>query len=98
MSNIIVVAKLRVKEEFLDEVYQELVKLHKATHENDAGCIQYDLHQDNEDKQSFTFVETWESQELLAEHEKKEHFLACVGKIESMIESISIDKLRKLDI
>ncbi|WP_417325100.1 putative quinol monooxygenase [Halarcobacter sp.] len=98
MKNIIVVAKLKVKEEFLDEVYQELVKLHSNTHKFDDGCIQYDLHQDTEDKYSFTFVETWANQEALSNHEKKEHFISFVNALEDKLESLNIDKLKKLDI
>ncbi|WP_417332443.1 putative quinol monooxygenase [Halarcobacter sp.] len=98
MKNIIVVAKLKVKEEFLDEVYKELVKLHTNTHKLDEGCIQYDLHQDTEDKYSFTFVETWESQEALLKHEKKEHFISFVNALENKLENLTIDKLHKLDI
>ena len=44
MSKIVIVAKLRIKEEFRDEVYRELLSLQKNTNELDKGCIQYELH------------------------------------------------------
>ena len=56
MKNIVIVATIKVKEAFKEEVYNELLKLHKATHEFDEGCIQYDLHKDLSDDFSFTFV------------------------------------------
>ena len=98
MKNIIIVATIKVKAGFKDEVYSELLKLHKATHELDEGCIQYDLHKNLDDENSFTFVETWENAEFLAEHEKKEHFINFVSKVENKIDALTISKLEKLDI
>lgn len=98
MTKIVVVAKLKVKEEFLEKVYEQLVKLHTNTNKYDTGCIQYDLHQDLEDKYSFTFTETWENEEALSLHEKKEYFISCVDFMEDKLESFSIEKLKKLEL
>ncbi len=98
MKNIVIVANIKVKEGFKDEVYSELVKLYEATHKYDEGCIQYELHKDLSDKNSFTFVETWENPAFLALHEEKEHFKTFVVKIENKIENLTISKLEKLDI
>ncbi|WP_419764690.1 MAG: putative quinol monooxygenase [Arcobacter sp.] len=98
MKNIVIVARVKVKDEFKDEVYDELIKLHEATHKYDEGCIQYDLHKDLDDKNSFTFVETWENQEFLLAHEKKEHFINFVSKIENKIDSLKIKKLEKVEL
>ena len=46
MSKIVIVAKVKIKEEFVSEIYPLLVNLHNSTHKNDEGCIQYDLHKD----------------------------------------------------
>lgn len=98
MKNIVVVATIKVKSEFKDEVYNELVKLYKATHQYDEGVIQYELHKDISDENSFTFVETWKNEALLFEHEKKEHFLTFVSNIENKLEDLSIKKLEKIEI
>lgn len=98
MKNIVIVANIKVKEKFKDEVYSELVKLYEATHKYDEGCIQYELHKDLSDKNSFTFIETWENPAFLALHEEKEHFKTFVAKIENKIENLTISKLEKLDI
>ncbi len=71
MSKVVIVAKIKIKEEFKDEILDELKELHKSTHAFDSGCLQYDLHKDLEDSNSFTFVETWENQELLDAHMTK---------------------------
>jgi quinol monooxygenase YgiN len=98
MKNIVIVANIKVKKEFKDEVYNELIKLHASTHKYDEGCIQYELHKDLSDENSFTFVETWKSSEFLALHEQKEHFKTFVVKIENKIDGLTINKLEKLDI
>jgi quinol monooxygenase YgiN len=98
LEEIVIVANIKVKEEFKDEVYSELIKLYKSTHKYDEGCIQYELHKDLSDKNSFSFVETWENPEFLALHEQKEHFKTFVAKIENKIENLTISKLEKLDI
>lgn len=98
MKNIVIIATIKVKKAFKDEVYNELLKLHKATHEFDEGCIQYDLHKDLSDENSFTFVETWENAEFLSKHQEKEHFKTFVSNIDGKIENLNIQKLEKLDI
>ena len=95
MSKIVIIAKIKIKEEFTNEVYPLLVDLHKKTHLNDEGCIQYDLHKDLENNNSFTFVETWENEKCLEEHMKKEHFLAFVKIVEDKLEALDISKLEK---
>lgn len=98
MSQIVIVAKATIKEEFTNEVYPLLESLHKSTHENDFGCIQYDLHKDLENPNSFTFIETWESAELLDAHMQKEHFLSFVQSAGSKLENLEISKLEKQEL
>ena len=95
MSQIVIVAKVTIKEEFTQEVYPLLETLHKQTHANDFGCRQYDLHKDLENPNSFTFIETWENMELLDTHMQKEHFLSFVKKVENKLENLEISKLEK---
>lgn len=97
MKNIVIVATVKVKDGFKDEVYSELVKLHEMTHKYDEGCIQYDLHKNLDDENSFTFIETWENPEFLSAHEKKEHFITFVSKIENKIDGLTINKLEKVE-
>lgn len=91
-----VIAKLKIKEEFIVEVLEELKILHKSTHEHDRGCIVYDLNKDLEDEHTYIFIETWEDEESLTEHMQKEHFLTCVGNIQDKLESMEINKTTKL--
>jgi len=98
LSQIVIVAKVTIKEEFTNEVYPLLESLHKSTHANDFGCIQYDLHKDLENPNSFTFVETWENTDLLDAHMQKEHFLSFVKSVEDKLENLEISKLEKKEL
>ncbi|XPV69046.1 MAG: putative quinol monooxygenase [Halarcobacter sp.] len=98
MKNIVIVANVKVKDGFKDEVYSELLKLHEATHKYDEGCIQYDLHKNLDDENSFTFVETWQNANLLEEHMKKEHFLQFAQSVDGKLENLDIQKLEKVNL
>jgi quinol monooxygenase YgiN len=45
--------------------------VHKSTQEK--ACLQYELHQSNEDQTLFVLHETWENQEGLELHNNKEY-------------------------
>lgn len=96
MPKIVIIAKLKIKEEFKDEVFKELVQLHNSTHSSDKGCIQYDLHKDLEDSNSFVFIETWENTELLEAHMNTSHFETFSKTIENKLDKLDISKLEKL--
>ncbi|UTJ07845.1 putative quinol monooxygenase [Arcobacter roscoffensis] len=98
MEKIVVLAKLRIKKKFANEVYNELISLHNNTKKFDEGCIQYDLHKNPDEENSFVFVETWESLTALTKHEKKEHFVSFIESVEGKLESLDISKLIKIDI
>ncbi|RXJ86523.1 putative quinol monooxygenase [Arcobacter sp. CECT 8985] len=96
MENITVVAKIKVKEEYNNEIYEVLKQLYKDTHNYDEGCIQYDFHKNIEEENSYTFIETWENVEYLKKHSEKEHFKLFISSIENKVESVDINKLQKI--
>ncbi|NQY20689.1 MAG: antibiotic biosynthesis monooxygenase [Campylobacteraceae bacterium] len=98
MSQVVVVAKIKIKEEFYLEVYKELLLVYKYTLANDEGCLQYDLHNDIDDKHTFAFVETWENQDALDAHAKTDHFMDFVKSISDKIEDLKINRLIKIEI
>lgn len=93
--NIGVVAKIKIKKEYTVEVFEELSKLHKLTHEKDEGCIQYDLTQDIEDELTFIFVEVWKDSQSLSLHEKTEHFISFLENVDGKLEFVEINKTIK---
>ena len=90
-----VVAIIKAKPNVEKSLLQQLQYLHEMTHKYDEGCIQYDLHQDLNDKRTFMFVELWQNAECLAEHEIKEHYLESLQKIEDLVESVTVHKTKQ---
>ena len=76
-----VVATNRVKKEKLEEFIALAEKLVEATNKYDEGCIHYDLYQDLNDSQLLTFIEEWESMEMLDKHMAASHFNELVPKL-----------------
>lgn len=62
-----IIARIEAKENNIDIVKKEALKLIEPTRKEE-GCIQYDLHQDNENPTVFMFFEIWKNQELWQKH------------------------------
>lgn len=75
MAKLTIVAHIRAKAGSIDLVRAELEKLIAVTRA-EAGCIQYDLHQDNERPEHFMFFENWESRERWQAHMQAPHLAA----------------------
>jgi len=64
---------------------------------NEVACIQYDLHQDNENPSLFIFHEIWEDEDGLALHEAQLHFLKFKSKASELLaEPVAIYKTEKI--
>lgn len=63
MDKLTIVATIKAKADKIDLVKAELEKLITITRAEE-GCINYNLHQDNEDPAHFLFYENWESRDL----------------------------------
>lgn len=85
MPNLTIVAKVVAKKECIQAVKTELLKLVEPTR-RESGCIDYRLHQDNDDPAAFFFYENWESGDCLEKHINSEHFKAYVYAVEGMID------------
>jgi len=69
-----VVAKNRVKEEYIEAFLKLARKLVEDTNTKDKGCIQYELFQDIQDPNVFTILEQWEDMDALKAHMGADHF------------------------
>ena len=67
MSKLTIVANIKAKTDKIDLVKAELEELIDITRD-EKGCLQYDLHQDNENPAHFMCYENWKSRELWREH------------------------------
>ena len=96
MSHLTVVAKVVAKKDSVENVKRELLKLIEPTRKED-GCIEYNLHQDNEDPAVFIFYETWESLARLESHMNTEHFKNYVNAVGSLIDEKVVHKMTRIE-
>jgi quinol monooxygenase YgiN len=92
MSTVTVVAKVVAKRESVESVRGELLKLIAPTR-SEEGCIEYRLHQDNEDPAVFIFCENWESEACLARHLESAHFKNYVSAIDGMLKEKNVRRM-----
>lgn len=73
-----------------------LFKLMIAGTLSEAGCVQYDLHQDNQDPSRFLFYETWATQELWQDHMSAPHVKAFQSATDGMLTSVELFEMTRL--
>ncbi len=78
MTRLTIVANIHADPDQIELVRAELEKLVPVTRA-EQGCIQYDLHRDNDNPAHFMFYETWQSRELWQAHMNAPH-LAAYGQ------------------
>lgn len=62
----------------------------------EAGCIQYDLHLDNENPGFFVFFEIWESRALWQDHMVSDHIKANGPATEGAIAGVVINEMTQI--
>ncbi|MEM9486953.1 MAG: putative quinol monooxygenase [Cyanobacteria bacterium P01_F01_bin.116] len=92
MSKLTIVAHIYAKANKIDFVKDELMKLIPITR-LEAGCIQYDLHQDNENPAHFLFYENWESRELWQTHMNAPHLKAYMEAADETVEDFTLGEM-----
>jgi quinol monooxygenase YgiN len=96
MSNITIVAKIVAKKVAIEAVKAELLKLVVPTRK-ESGCIEYSLHQDNQDPAVFLFYETWDSDASLEEHKNTDHYKAYVRALDGLIADKVVNKMTRIE-
>ena len=92
MSKLTIVAKILVKEEKRAFVKAELLKLIPTTLA-EKGCLNYDLHQDNENPNLFLFHENWENRELWQVHMNSRHLVEFLKVTDGFIEEVVLNEM-----
>lgn len=95
MAELTVVARIKSKPGAIDRVRAELVKLLKPTR-REAGCILYDMHEDNQDPTLFIFYETWQSEALLEQHLASPHLNAYRAATDGLLEEFEVRRLTRV--
>ena len=96
MAKLTIVANIKVKMDQIELVKAELLKLVDQTRVKDTGCINYDLHQDNENSAHFLVFENWESNGLLQKHLDSDHFKSCMAATEGAIEEFVVNEMTQI--
>ena len=96
MSKLTIIANIKVNSGKVDLVKAELEKLIPITRA-EKGCLQYDLHQDNEDPEHFLFYENWESRELWQTHMNAPHLAAYMVATEGAVAEFTIYEMSHID-
>jgi len=94
-QELIIVARIEAKSEQIGLVKGELLKLLGPTRKEE-GCLQYDLHQDNENPAVFLFYERWESRELWQVHMNSAHFAEYLKATEDAVALFTVNEMSKV--
>jgi quinol monooxygenase YgiN len=92
MPHVTVVAKIVAKQEYIGSVRSELLTLITPTR-NEEGCIDYTLHQDNDDPAVFVFYENWSSAAAIENHLNTPHYRAYARALDGLIEGKEVHKM-----
>ena len=95
MTQLTIIATIKASASKVDLVKAELEKLIPITR-SEAGCLQYDLHCNNEDPAHFVFYENWESRELWQEHMNAPHLAAYVKATDGAVEEFVVLEMTKM--
>ncbi|QLE86561.1 antibiotic biosynthesis monooxygenase [Shewanella sp. Scap07] len=92
MSQLTIVANIIAKEAHIELVKAELLKLIDTTRK-EPGCINYDLHQDNQSPAHFVFYENWQSRELWQTHMGNTHLQQYMAATEGAVASFVLNEM-----
>ena len=92
MPKLTIVANIKAKSDKIDLVKMELEKLINPTRAEE-GCLQYDLHQDNDNSAHFVFYENWESRELWQVHMNNQNLKDYMTNTEGAVEEFTLNEM-----
>lgn len=90
-----IVANIKAKENKIEFIKTELLKLIDITRA-EKGCINYDLHQNNENPAHFLFYENWESRELWQAHMENQHLKDYMTATEGAVEEFTLHEMTQI--
>lgn len=95
MKKLTVVARVEADEEQIALVKSELLKLVEPTR-LEQGCIEYYLHQDNENPALFIVFENWETSELFEDHLTSKHISAFLETTKGAIINLTMNEMSEI--
>lgn len=95
MPNLVIIAKITAAEGQSEAAKAALLSVVEPTRK-EAGCIQYDFHQDLNNPHLFYAYEQWETMEHLQAHGKSAHISAMKAETKGIILSSELSFLNKI--
>lgn len=95
MSQIKIVATIKVKEQYHQDVLKALHDVVDGTR-TEAGNISYELHVDTKNPLSYVFIEVWESQDAISKHNESAHFNKFKSDIDGKIDGLDIALIKSV--
>jgi len=92
MTNLTIVANIKANADKIDLVKAELLKLIEITR-GEEGCINYDLHQDNENPANFMFYENWATRELWQIHMANQHLADYMAATQGAVAEFTLNEM-----
>lgn len=95
MAKVTIVAKVTAKTDQIEAVKAELMKMIAPTRQ-EQGCIEYRLHQDNDNPAVFVFYENWENPVCVDQHMNSPHFKAYVAAVSDLLADKVVHKMTEI--
>ena len=92
MTKLSLIANIKANTDKIELVKAELLKLIDVTRAEE-GCINYDLHQDNENQAHFLFYENWASRDLWLAHMESQHLKDYLAATEGAVADFTINEM-----
>ena len=89
-----ILAQITAMEGKEDLVHDALLALVEPTRAEE-GCVQYDLHRDNDAPGFFVFYETWESRELWRKHMNAPHLEDYAKATEGAVTNFVLNEMTR---
>ena len=96
MQTLRVLAKIVAKKDCVESLKNELIRLVAPTRQEE-GCLEYRLHQDNENPALFLFYENWADATCLERHLNTARFKAYLTATENLVEQKCVHRLTSLE-
>lgn len=90
-------AKITAKEEFAENIKEELSKLIKPSRAKE-GCLGYTMYTDNKKQNVFYFVEKWENKEVFSAHMSSALIQDYSLKAEGKILQLELTKMNEVEV
>lgn len=95
MTELTIIANIHAKADQIEMVRGALLRLVPPT-QAETGCINYDLHQDDEDPAHFIMYEKWQDRASWQAHVETPHFAAFKTAIDGALAQFTSSRMTRI--